>query len=71
MILFNGANPFYERVCLFCIFARNTIYELLIEVLLPVLLAKYHILLIQDSILEFLSVCPNVCIAGYNDISVK
>jgi len=36
MILFNGANPFFQRVC---IFIRNTIYELLIEVLSPVLLA--------------------------------
>jgi hypothetical protein len=39
-----GASPF-ERVCPFCIFVKNTIYALEIEMLGPVVLARNHIFL--------------------------
>ena len=35
------ANPFH-RVCLFCNFARNTVYVLEVEMLEPVVLARYR-----------------------------
>jgi hypothetical protein len=38
---FNRANPFH-RVCLFCIFVRNKIYVMEIEMPKPVVLARYH-----------------------------
>jgi hypothetical protein len=37
---FNRANPF-NRVCLFCISVRNRIYVMEIEMLEPVVLARY------------------------------
>jgi len=37
---FNRANPF-DRVCLFCISVRNKIYVMAIEMLEPVVLARY------------------------------
>jgi hypothetical protein len=35
------ANPF-DGVCLFCNFVTNTIYAMEIEMLKPVVLARYH-----------------------------
>jgi hypothetical protein len=37
----NMENPFHW-LCLFCIFVKNTIYAVLIEVLTPVVLARSH-----------------------------
>ena len=37
----NRANPF-SGVCLFCIFVRNKIYVIKIEVLEPVFMARNH-----------------------------